>query len=55
MLKHGLAWHYVQYSKDSILHVLETTAKANKIGLWHDANAMPPWEWRSNKKKKIQK
>ena len=52
LLKHGLAWHYVKYSKDSIFQCLEDKAKLNKLGLWQDPNAIPPWEWRANKKKK---
>lgn len=51
LIKQGLAWHYVKYSKDNKLQELEVNAKANKIGLWQDKNSIPPWEWRSNKKK----
>lgn len=51
LVKHGLAWHYVKYSKDSILQSLENTARSNKRGLWQDPTSIPPWEWRSNKKK----
>ncbi len=51
LVKHGLAWHYVKYSKDTILQSLEDRAKLNKVGLWVDKNAMAPWIWRSNKKK----
>ena len=50
LLKQGLAWHYVKYSKDNKLQELEDNAKANKIGLWQDKTAIPPWEYRSNKK-----
>ncbi|MEW4923951.1 thermonuclease family protein [Algibacter sp. 2305UL17-15] len=53
LVKHGFAWHYVKYSKDTYLQVLEDEAKVIKIGLWQDKNAMPPWEWRSHKKKKV--
>ena len=52
IVKNGLAWHYVKYSKDTILQKLEDKARASKIGLWADKNAIPPWEWRANKKKK---
>ncbi len=51
LLKQGLAWHYVKYSKDSNLQKLEDNAKSNKIGLWQNINTIPPWEYRSNKKK----
>ncbi|NMH87658.1 thermonuclease family protein [Flavivirga algicola] len=53
LVRHGLAWHYVKYSKDSILQSLEDKAKLNRVGLWADRNAVAPWIWRSSKKKKI--
>jgi len=52
LVKHGLAWHYLKYSKDKDLQLLEDTAKKKKIGLWQDPNAIAPWAWRDNKKKK---
>ena len=52
LLKAGLAWHYVKYSNDSTLQVLEDKARSNKVGLWQDPNSIAPWKWRSNKKKK---
>lgn len=53
LVKNGLAWHYRKYSKDTILQVLEDEAREKKLGLWKDQNAIPPWEWRDNKKKRI--
>ena len=50
LLKIGLAWHYVKYSKDESLQVLENEAKENEVGLWQDPNSIPPWEWRSKKR-----
>lgn len=52
LVKKGLAWHYIKYSKDKYLQELEKEAKSNKVGLWQDKNAIPPWEWRENKKNK---
>lgn len=52
LLINGLAWHYIKYSKDMELQKMEDKARKNKIGLWQEANAIPPWEWRDNKKKK---
>lgn len=46
LLKNGLAWHYVKYSNDASLQFLEDEAKFNKVGLWQDPDAIPPWEWR---------
>jgi len=55
LLKNGLAWHYLKYSKDTELQKMEDKARKNKIGLWQDPQAIPPWEWRDYKKKKIKK
>ncbi|OBX26816.1 endonuclease YncB(thermonuclease family) [Gelidibacter algens] len=52
LVKHGLAWHYVKYSKDSALQDLEDRAKDAKVGLWRDPKPIAPWDWRSSKKKK---
>ncbi|MDD7887100.1 thermonuclease family protein [Flavivirga sp. 57AJ16] len=51
LLKQGLAWRYIKYSKDSYLKDLEDLARSNKVGLWQDEHAIPPWKWRDNKKK----
>lgn len=53
LIKCGLAWHYRKYSKDSLLQALENEARKNKVGLWQDPNAIPPWEWRDLQKKKF--
>ena len=52
LLKNGFAWHYVKYSNNSTLQLLEDLARNNKVGLWEDPNAIPPWEWRSIKRTK---
>lgn len=52
LVKNGLAWHFVRYSNDSTLQLLEDTAKEDKVGLWQDPNPIAPWEWRTTKKKK---
>ncbi|WP_370477223.1 thermonuclease family protein [Tamlana flava] len=51
LIKNGLAWHYRQYSKDSVLQSLEDKARQSKIGLWQEPTVIPPWEWRKNKRK----
>lgn len=50
LLKAGMAWHYVRYSKDKGLQAIEDDARFRKVGLWIDHKAIPPWEWRSKKK-----
>lgn len=52
LLKQGLAWHYIKYSKDTKLQNMEDEARKKKVGLWQDKNPIPPWKWRSDKKKK---
>jgi endonuclease YncB( thermonuclease family) len=42
----GLAWHYKQYSNDRKLAQAENIARRAKRGLWVDAGAIPPWQWR---------
>lgn len=47
LVRQGMAWVYVQYARrGSPLFNLETDARAAERGLWSDANAVPPWEWR---------
>ena len=46
----GLAWHYVKYDHSQTLAEAEQSARAAKRGLWADAKAMPPWEWRATAK-----
>lgn len=46
LVAHGLAWHYVHYSNDPLLHDAELTARRKKLGLWAGENPTPPWIWR---------
>ena len=49
MIKRGAAWAYRKYLKEpyaSKYIEAENEAKTNKIGLWKDGNAIPPWEFR---------
>ncbi len=52
LVKNGLAWHYVRYSKDKTLQDMEDRARKSKIGLWQDPNPVAPWQWRESRKKK---
>jgi endonuclease YncB( thermonuclease family) len=46
-VRRGMAWVYRRYTaKDSPLYAVEDEAKAGKVGLWRDADPMPPWVWR---------
>jgi endonuclease YncB( thermonuclease family) len=52
LLTMGLAWHYKKYEKEQPeeereqYSFAETEARGKKVGLWSDAEPVPPWEWR---------
>lgn len=52
MLLLGMAWHFKKYSNNAEYAQLENLARKNRVGLWQDQNAIAPWLWRENKKKK---
>ena len=51
-VKRRLAWHYKQYQREQSstdqqsYAAAEIEARAAKLGLWRDADPMPPWEFR---------
>lgn len=51
-IRAGLAWHYKAYQKEQPpedrLEYTREEVKAREAGkgLWRDAQAVPPWEWR---------
>jgi len=56
-VERGMAWFYRQYQRDQspndrrLYEAAEDAAKADKRGLWRDAEPVPPWEFRRNKSK----
>jgi micrococcal nuclease len=46
LIKNGMGWHYKKYSRSRDVAMLEEKARAKKIGLWVDAYAVAPWDWR---------
>jgi endonuclease YncB( thermonuclease family) len=52
----GLAWHYRQYAleqspQDRTAYAnAEDSAKAKRRGLWHDGDAVPPWDYRKSRR-----
>jgi endonuclease YncB( thermonuclease family) len=48
----GMAWHFKKYAAEQspedrrTYAEVEDQARANKAGLWGDARAVPPWEFR---------
>lgn len=55
-VKAGLAWHYKQYQKEQSIEDrvayarAEEQARAEKRGLWVDADPTPPWDRRHRKR-----
>ena len=51
-VERGTAWHYKQYQQgqsptdQQSYAAAEIEARAEKLGLWRDADPMPPWESR---------
>jgi micrococcal nuclease len=51
MVKAGSAWWYEDYAKkDYEFRDAETLAKKQKLGLWKNPEAIPPWKWRKKSK-----
>lgn len=50
IIRAGLAWVYVKYCKDRPMCARwdqqQAIARQARIGLWHDPNPIPPWDWR---------
>jgi endonuclease YncB( thermonuclease family) len=48
----GLAWWFRKYAHEQYpkaridYEAAEDRAAADRVGLWQDANPVPPWEWR---------
>lgn len=53
LLAAGMAWHFKRYDNHPGWAKLENEARANKRGLWQDKYPVPPWEWRGNKIKSV--
>lgn len=51
LVKQGMAWNYVEYSKSQELAQAEREARSRKTGLWQDWKPMAPWDWRALQKR----
>ncbi len=55
-VERGMAWFYRQYQREQspndqrLYEATEDAARADKRGLWRDADPVPPWVWRRAKK-----
>lgn len=52
MIEAGLAWHFLKYSSNPDLAKAEASARAHHAGLWKQPSPTPPWDYRSNRKRK---
>jgi endonuclease YncB( thermonuclease family) len=55
LVQQGFAWVYRKYCKMSICdnwYQYEDQARTLKKGLWRDPHAIPPWQWRKEKRQK---
>ena len=47
LVRQGLAWRYPAYAgNDRLLAIFESMARAERLGLWADHAAEPPWVFR---------
>jgi len=54
MVAEGFAWDYVQYDQKGEFTAAEAGARTRKRGLWADPNPTLPWEWRAQRRKKLE-
>jgi endonuclease YncB( thermonuclease family) len=48
-VRRGMAWVFDRYVKDRSLYPLQDVARAQRLGLWSDAEPVPPWQWRQSR------
>lgn len=46
MLRLGMAWEYSWRHRNRKYIALQDAARRKHLGLWREANPMPPWKWR---------
>ena len=45
-LVRGMAWMYRRYAKDRSYSDAESKAQSRRVGIWHEARPVPPWDFR---------
>jgi micrococcal nuclease len=50
LLEAGLAWHYAYYDKNPKWADLEAEARRKRRGLWSKLGAVPPWDYRRQRR-----
>jgi endonuclease YncB( thermonuclease family) len=48
-VRRGMAWVFDRYVKDRSLYRLQERARLQRLGLWTDAEPVPPWQWRARR------
>ena len=51
MVRSGMAWAYTRYLTDPQIKAMEVVARRERLGLWAEADPVPPWEWRKSRAK----
>lgn len=51
MVRSGMAWACTRYLTDPQIQAMEVVARRERLGLWTDADPVPPWEWRKSRLK----
>ena len=49
MVSTGSAWVYDKYVTDQSFYIEQKKAQVDKLGIWANEEAMPPWLWRQRK------
>ena len=58
-IRAGLGWHYKKHQNEQTTadrvkySDAEREARMENLGLWHDANPVPPWDYRKAKRKQM--
>lgn len=56
VLTSGLAWHYKKYQNEQSPEdrqryaFVEDEARSKRVGLWSEADPIPPWDWRKSRR-----
>jgi endonuclease YncB( thermonuclease family) len=45
-IRRGMAWEYSRHHGNKAYAALESGARQARLGLWSQAEPMPPWQWR---------
>jgi endonuclease YncB( thermonuclease family) len=48
-VRQGMAWVFDRYAKDLSLYPLQEGARDQRLGLWSEPTAIPPWQWRQTR------